>query len=376
MRSFLFAMFAALAVAACEGDDLGPPNLPERRDGEVEITERGPLLNSDGTLRVAGWSRRETLTFNGEVIHGEPLSRLRRWDFYAVQNTAGTFSLTVMDIGFITLCAFDWLDLKTGETATAALPQLSNEVEIRLSDGGYDSTRCGRRGDPSPVLSFDTVGNERRLRFDFPATSWGPAVSGSFVLHEHEEQEYLALVTPFPSDPFSFFYEQKIPGSVAEGTLQIDGALHAFAATDAVAFMDWGRGVWPHQLMWRWGGAGGRLADGRRFGLNLGNGFGDTSYASANLLVIDGKAHKLGVVEWTYDRAHPEKPWRFRSPDGNVDLTLTPTQPAKTGVNLVLKYADMTKAYGALQGAIRLDDGARVELDTATAFAEDVQIRW
>lgn len=376
MRILCFVILTSFALTACAADEAPTSPTSARREGEVEITERGPLLNADGTLRVAGWSRRETLTFNGEAIHGEPLSRLRRWDFFAVQNTAGTFSLTVMDIGFITLCAFDWLDLRTGETATAALPKLSDEVEISLSDGGYGKTRCGRRGAPSPVLSFDTVGDERRLRFDFPATSWGPAVAGNFVVREHAEQDYLALVTPFPPDPYSFFYEQKIPGSETEGRLQIGVTTYTFAATDAVAFMDWGRGVWPRQLMWRWGGAGGRLADGRRFGLNLGNGFGDTSYASANLLVIEGKAHKLGIVNWTYDRAHLDKPWRFRSPDGRVDLTLTTTHPAKTGVNLIVKYADMAKTYGALKGTITLEDGSTIDLDTPTAFAEDVQIRW
>jgi len=45
-------------------------------------------------------------------------------------------------------------------------------------------------------------------------------------------------------------------------------------------------------------------------------------------------------------------------------------------VNLILKYADMTKTYGALKGRITLEDGTRLELETPTAFAEDVQIRW
>lgn len=376
MRSaFLSVVVLVSALVGCADEDARPLVQAERPAGEVEITEPGPLLNDDGTLRVAGWSRRETLTFNPEVIPAEPRERLRRWDFYAVQNTFGTFSLTVMDIGFITLCAFDWMDLRTGETATAALPKLSDEVEILLSGDGHGKTRCARRGE-APTLAFDTVENERHLRFDFPATSWGPAIKGSFVVKEFPAQEHLALVTPFPADPYSFFYEQKLPTTDTQGSLQIGVTTYTFAATDSVTFMDWGRGVWPRQLLWRWAGAAGRLTDGRRFGLNLGNGFGDTSYASANLLLIEGKAHKLGVVDWVYDRAHPERPWSFRSPDGKVDLTITTARPAKTGVNLILKYADMTKTYGALEGHVTLDDGTQVTLETPTAFAEDVQIRW
>lgn len=373
--AFVTLLVFISTLGACAGDEAPTMPVAEVRDGDVEITEPGPLLNADGTLRVAGWSRRETLTFNDEVIPAEPRERLRRWDFFAVQNPFGTFSLTVMDIGFITLCAFDWMDLRTGQTATAALPQLSDEVEILLSGGGRGKTRCGRRGE-DPTLAFDTVENERHLRFDFPATSWGPAIKGAFVVKEFPGQEHLALVTPFPPDPYSFFYEQKLPTTDTQGSMQIGATTYTFTATDTVTFMDWGRGVWPRQLLWRWGGAAGRLADGRRFGLNLGNGFGDTSYASANLLLIEGKAHKLGVVDWFYDRAHPERPWAFRSADGSVDLTITTVQPAKTGVNLILKYADMTKTYGALKGTITLEGGTRIALDTPTAFAEDVQIRW
>lgn len=375
MRSALPSIVVLVSALFACADGPRPIAQPERPAGEVEITEPGPLLNDDGTLRVAGWSRRETLTFNGDVIPAEPRERLRRWDFFAVQNTVGTFSVTVMDIGFITLCAFDWMDLRTGTTATAALPKLSDEVEVHLSGDGHGKTRCGRRGE-APTLAFDTVDNERHLRFDFAATSWGPAIKGSFVVKEFPAQEHLALVTPFPYDPYSFFYEQKLPTTDAEGTLQIGVTTYTFAATDSVAFMDWGRGVWPRQLLWRWGGAAGRLSDGRRFGLNLGNGFGDTSFASANLLLIEGKAHKLGVVDWTYDRAHPERPWRFRSPDGQVDLTITTERPAKTGVNLILKYADMKKTYGTLKGTVTLDDGTHIDLNTPTAFAEDVRIRW
>jgi hypothetical protein len=199
---------------------------------------------------------------------------------------------------------------------------------------------------------------------------------GQFVVREHNDQEYMALATPFDADPFAFFYEQKIPGTETEGVLQSGANTYSFGATDTVAFMDWGRGVWPEQLLWRWGGAGGRLADGRRFALNIGNGYGNESAATANIFIVDGKAHKLGELPWTYDRKHPDRPWTFRSADGAVDLKLIPRHATDSGLNLVLKYNTTLKAYGRLRGRIRLPGGETFDLDTPTAFAEEVQIRW
>jgi hypothetical protein len=98
--------------------------------------------------------------------------------------------------------------------------------------------------------------------------------------------------------------------------------------------------------------------------------------AGENLLVIEGRATKLGVVNWSYDRDHPGAPWRFQSPDGAVDLTLTPVRPLTGGINLVLKYSVLTKAHGGLTGTLRLPDGTVLQVDTPTAFAEEMQIRW
>ena len=373
--SGIFLLVALMASACANGVGETAPGAAFPTE-QFEITQAAPLLNSDGSLRQAGWSRREVLTYNPDAILPGERNRLREWDFYAMQNTQGSLSLTVMNIGFITLCAVDWLDFTTGKTATAAFPQLSGDELIRLSSSAHGETVCRRSGDADPVLSFSTIKNERHLKFDFAATSWGPAMRGHFILREHPEQEYLALATPFAADPFAFFYEQKIPGTETVGSLQIDATTVSFTATDAVAFMDWGRGVWPAQLLWRWGAAGGRLADGRRFGLNIGNGYGDPSAGTPDIFVIDGKAHKLGAIEWVYDREHPEKPWTFRSTDGAVDLKLVPQRASDTGLNLILKYNKTLKAYGTLHGRIRLSGGEEFNITTPTAFAEEVQIRW
>src|SRR5262249_13227015 len=160
--------------------------------------------------------------------------------------------------------------------------------------------------------------------------SLGPAARGELSLEREPRDEYLSLATPFADDPRAFFFEQKIPGLRAQGTLTVGGVSYAFDRTTSYGIIDCGRRVWPSAVVWRWG-CGLHARDGARHAFNLGNGFGNMSAASENVFILDGVAYKLGPVDWEYDAAHPMQPWRFRDRRGRVDLTLDPVASERGG---------------------------------------------
>ena len=81
----------------------------------------------------------------------------------------------------------------------------------------------------------------------------------------------------------------------ADVQVEYDGKIYRFDPSTDFGTLDWGRGVWTYDNIWRWGTCSTRL-NGVPFGFNLGYGFSDRSSASENVIFYDGRAHKLQEV--------------------------------------------------------------------------------
>jgi hypothetical protein len=143
----------------------------------------------------------------------------------------------------------------------------------------------------------------------------------------------------------------------------------------ATAVMDWGRGAWPSQVMWRWASGSGTVG-GQPFAFNFGNGFGDPAAATENFIQVGDVPYKLGAVEWTYSADDPMQPWTFRSDDGAVNLGREPIAPDTGGLDLGSKYEHVHKAYGTYSGTVTLAGGKTLSIDGILGAAEQVDISW
>ena len=155
----------------------------------------------------------------------------------------------------------------------------------------------------------------------------------------------------------------------------IGGALHAFE--DAWGVLDVGRGRWPHEIAWNWGGGAGHAGShvvGLQFGAKWTTGTGFTE----NGVIVDGRLSKLGnELEWTYDWDNPMQPWRVRDPDGQLDVTLTPRFDKHSKVDASPELGSEThQVFGTWAGRLRTDDGLELELDNLQGFAEEARQRW
>ena len=342
---------------------------------QAELNRSTALLDAEGNLVQVGWARQPLLDCNLENVRFyrvRPFQRFRvkRWDYYGVTTPACFFSVTLADLGYAGQAFVYLADLETGdyheETLTIplgrgiSLPRNSSAGESRFDNG-------------KNRLLFQVEPNGRRLSIHWPGFN-GQGLSAELSLHLLPEHESMNIVIPIPGK--RFYYNRKVNCIPAEGWIKHGDERVQVNPAESLANLDWGRGVWEYKSFWVWASASGFLADGRTVGLNLGFGFGDTSAATENALILDGRVHKLGQVDFTYDNENFKHPWQMASPDGRLELELAPFMERVATTNLLLITSEVHQIFGRYRGTVRTDDGESIHLDGLVGFAEEHHARW
>lgn len=338
---------------------------------QQELTE-GPLHDERGHLIETGWAPAERRRYVRNAIKA-PWYRIKEWDYYCVLGEDEGIAFVVADNSYMSLVSMSWLDFTAGT------------MEVHSAMGGFSRGRLmlpesADAGDifaeeKDIALTFRHRGDTREIEFDCPAFAGGKGASGLITLAE-PPMDRMVIATPFPPSPRAFYYNQKINCMPANGRATIAGRDVAFTPDKHFAVLDWGRGVWPYDNQWYWGSASG-LAGGIPFGFNIGYGFGDTSAASENVVFVDGKAHKLGRVDWHIpEDGYAAGPWAFKSDDGRFNVTMDPVYERAEKTDLLVLRSITHQVFGKFSGTVILDDGTPLRFDNVMGFAEDVRNRW
>lgn len=173
-----------------------------------------------------------------------------------------------------------------------------------------------------------------------------------------------------------FYYNRKINCLPAEGFIRYGDVREELHPNDSIGSLDWGRGVWEYSSFWNWASASGFLPDGRTVGLNLGSGFGDTSAATENCLILDGRLHKLGQVKFGYESGNYTKPWKFTDAEGRLDLDFVPFKERLARTDLVVITSEVHQIFGHYAGRVVTDRGETIQLNGLVGFAEEHRARW
>ena len=261
----------------------------------------GPLLDTHGHLADVGWARQPLLDCNLENAHFYDRFRfwqrfrLKCWDYYAVTTPTHFFSFTIGDVGYLGQVFAYVIDFETGRfhEQTINLPLARGITLPRNAHKGVSSYASR-----AAWMRFTTEPNSRSLFVRWPGFDAKKGLSAEITLALPPEHQSMAIVIPIGER--RFYYNRKVNCMPAEGWVEYAGTRYALTHKNALGNLDWGRGVWEYRSFWIWASASGFLADGRRVGLNLGTGFGDTSAATENALILDGCIHKLGEVRFTY----------------------------------------------------------------------------
>ena len=344
---------------------------------QTELTDTTPLLDQNGDLIQIGWGRYPLLECNLENVAFYPrwlqalqFARVKVWDYYAIFTPRRFFSATIANLGYAGNVFVYTLDFESNE--------LHEEGQVIPLGRGVTLSRqtvgvCEYQGQGAH-LKFETTPNSRKVFVDWPAFHEGRGIRAEISLQLDQGHESMNIVIPIPKK--RFYYNHKINCLPASGILEYGKTREELKPQESLGQLDWGRGVWEYSSFWNWASASGFLPDGRTIGLNLGCGFGDTSAATENALIIDGKLHKLDQVTFDYDSQDFMKPWKFRDNQGRLALDFVPFKDRFAATKLLVIDSEVHQLFGRYSGKLFTDEGEEIRIDGLIGFAEEHHARW
>ncbi len=339
---------------------------------EREVTEPVQLCLPGGTTLnplARGWSRVPMHDCN---LAGTP-GRKKRWDYWAVLGPTHTLSVTYADIDFLGITDVWWADLRSGRTG-GRNRSVPGAAGISLPDRpGTAPLRSAAR---HQVLDLTDEPGGTRLSAAWTEADGTPASMDVFV-ELPDGHESLNVVIPWSDELFQ--YTSKHQARPAHGTLTIGDEVIAFGgdAGEAWGVLDVGRGRWPHETRWNWGGGAGAPTTGEVLGIQIGGKWTDGTGFTENGIIVDGRLHKLGgELRWDYDWDRPLEPWRVVDPTGRMDITLTPVHDKHTKVDAKVLGTEVHQVFGTWSGTVVTDDGAELRVEDVLGFAEESSSRW
>jgi hypothetical protein len=338
---------------------------------EHELTEQVDLCTVDGERlnpAARGWSRRPLHRAN---LRGH-FGLNKRWDYWAVLAGDLVVSSVYADIDHFGLADVWWADLADGSHGGRGIVTVGSDDFHLPERPGTAPLHVDRDG---LTLRFEDDRAGTRITGAWTETDGRPAHLDVFVAHP-PGHESLNVVIPWSDELFNF--TSKHQARPATGVLVAGDRRWEIGgdAGDAWGVLDVGRGRWPAEITWNWGGGAGRSGT-HVVGLQFGAKWTDGTGYTENGLIVDGRLDKIGrELDWHYDWDDPMAPWRVSDPGGQLDVTLIPRFDKHTRLPGRDRGSETHQVFGTWSGRLRTDDGLELELAGLQGFAEEARQEW
>ncbi len=354
-----------------------------QKQNEIKVPTK--LLDEKGYVTEPGWARHNRLLqYNKADVTAHPL-RIKEWDFFQISDGRYMTQFTIANISMAEAGCITVTDIKTGQLVLlAAMAHVYTVNRFPMPSCSDDPCDVKRN---YLYFKMEETYNGKNLR-ELKASGialWplGQKFELDYKCEVPEGQESINIVIPWKKKdaPGSekmkdhFFYTNKedcmpVTGFVSVGKKRIN-----FTPDKTFCVLDWGRGVWAHDIRWLWGNGTTYIND-KLFGFELTWGFGDDSDATETCLFYDGVAHKLGKCTADYDLKHPLRPWVFHEENGRFEMTMTPIYNNAMAFDIGVAGAHTNQVHGLWNGTVTLDDGTVLEIKDMYAFCEDCHNKW
>ncbi len=337
------------------------------------INEKKRLLDTSGAVAEPGWATQLVSEYSPFDIKASRL-RIKEWDYYITLDDSGYGFATVMaDNRYTGLVTATFFDFNNGKKYDFVVPKL-----LPMGQMGMPSNSS--RGDiyhksSSCEMSYYLEKGGRHIKGKYSKCLLHGEMEFDLFLKQPKTDDTMVIATPWATDSKAFYYNQKINCMPASGYVKINGKTYEFAPERNFGTLDWGRGVWTYDNTWYWSSGNG-VVDGKRFGFNIGYGFGNTKAASENMIFYDGKCNKLDRLRFEIPKDNIMNPWKFISSDGRFDMDFIPVYDNRTLIDIGIIGQNAHQVFGRMSGKAVLDDGTALDIKDLLVFAEKVRNRY
>jgi len=335
----------------------------------------GMLLDMNGVLSEAGYATTHIKLYNRKNVQTSKL-RIKEWDYFYVHDDSYGLGIVIADNGYMGMVSLTLINHKDNTLISKSKMNLFPLGKMNLVCTPNNGKTVYNKKGVSFNIDYDQENTHIKILWE------------KFIDHAPLEvdmtlrdkpQDSMVLTVPFHNKPKHFYYNQKTLGMRAEGTIKTKGIEHTFEG-EALALMDYGRGVWPYFSKWLWGAAQGKVAD-QLIAINIGHGFGDTNAAGEDMVFVDGVGHKLDHGRFKLQKdANGNyqflKPWTYKTHDKRLDLVFTPRLIRKDYTNLVVIKSRQNQVFGTYSGTVVLDDNTKISFKDLPGFAESFINKW
>ena len=289
--------------------------------------------------------------------------RLKRWNYVSLTTDTHFIAFALVDVAYAGSMFAYVVDRRTRamwETEELTLFSIGRRMAESPARGGSFWHKKGQHIQLQAItagwgVDLDLVLGGKRLK-GRATIAFGEPIS---VVHPLAPQRlaYTLKDTALPTDLQMTFDGQPLP-------------------TRALAALDWTRSAALRTTRWHWCSASGKLADGRRLGVNL----SDLVYVNAqgqsteNAVWIDGKPIRVSHATFQVPRSPQSETWHLTGPD--IDLSFTPVGARQQNVNMGLIRTYFVQPFGHLAGHIRLPSGEQLEIPPTFGVVEDHVSVW
>lgn len=349
-----------------------PKNFVEEIRMNHKIEKPHKLLGPDGSLLEPGWANRLIMEYSPFDVKAHKI-RIKEWDYYIIIDDDGyALSATIADNRYMGLANANFFDFNEGKKYPFITPMIFPMGRLNMPTDSSKGDIFIRMSSCSLSVSHEKGG--RHLVGHYKKSALHGEMDFDIFLYDCGD-DTMVIATPWKEDKTAFYYNQKINCMPAEGYVKINGKTHKFSADKNFGTLDWGRGVWTYDNTWYWGSGNG-VVNGKRFGYNIGYGFGDTTAASENMIFYDGMCHKFDRILFEIPDDDIMKPWKFISSDGRFEMDFQPVYDNVSRMSALLISQHSHQVFGRVSGKAVLDSGETLEIKNLLSFAERVRNRY